>query len=510
MATCGGGGEASWAREGQRRRGSARAIGHLLVVGLQAGGSQSATANTETRRPSPTARTDPRPCAAPLPGAIVNADMRGPAGERERGPTEWAALAAVVSAAALSGLQFGYDTGVISGAILKIADELRLSDTDQELVVAATTLGALISSLLGASIANALGRRPALAIASAIFVVGCAVLGLAPSLWVLLLGRFVVGLAIGASSAVTPVYLAESARSRDRGWLIAVNTMCITGGQVVAALVDALVQDLPGSWRWMLGLGAVPGAFQLFALFFVPESPRFLAMCGRLTEAGSALSYLRGEQSLRAEPAPISAGSGSADDKDPPGADCIEGAPEEAPSETAAILPAREASTAADELLPDARLDSDIESDADADAGRAGASAPAARRRARGRLSSAARSPAVVAELAAIRASVRGGAGALSVRQLLCTSDPALRWAMVLSASAQLAQQLGGEVSAVAPAVRLLSARPSADTAARCDGRLHCAATLRPTLPPSSRPCRQPPPAPPLAHARARARPSQA
>ncbi len=436
--------------------------------------------------------------------------MRGPAGERERGPTEWAALAAVVSAAALSGLQFGYDTGVISGAILKIADELRLSDTDQELVVAATTLGALISSLLGASIANALGRRPALAIASAIFVVGCAVLGLAPSLWVLLLGRFVVGLAIGASSAVTPVYLAESARSRDRGWLIAVNTMCITGGQVVAALVDALVQDLPGSWRWMLGLGAVPGAFQLFALFFVPESPRFLAMCGRLTEAGSALSYLRGEQSLRAEPAPISAGSGSADDKDPPGADCIEGAPEEAPSEIAAILPAREASTAADELLPDARLDSDIESDADADAGRAGASAPAARRRARGRLSSAARSPAVVAELAAIRASVRGGAGALSVRQLLCTSDPALRWAMVLSASAQLAQQLGGEVSAVAPAVRLLSARPSADTAARCDGRLHCAATLRPTLPPSSRPCRQPPPAPPLAHARARARPSQA
>jgi len=345
-----------------------------------------------------------------------------------RGHREWRALAAVVSAAALSGLQFGYDTGVISGALLKIAEEFQLSGTSQELVVAATTLGALFSSLMGAWLAGTIGRRLTLAAAAVTFVVGCIVLALAPTLWVLLLGRVTVGLAIGASSAVTPVYLAESARPSDRGWIISVNTACVTGGQMVAALVDGAVQAVPGSWRYMLGIGALPGVVQLVALLFVPESPRFLIMRGRLPEAREALAFLRGEA---APPAVREA------DRDEDAVTSLlgPGRPGAAPGASA---PSEEAGSG---RLGGALGSADVAPAAQGEGALASAAGTPpgspARARTRGR-------KALRAEMLAMRSAIDDDKAAESVWSVLCSRDRPLRRAVLLAVTGQLAQQLGG------------------------------------------------------------------
>ncbi len=196
---------------------------------------------------------------------------------------------------ALGGFLFGYDSGVVSGAMLKIKEDMELGPWQEETVVSATIAGAIIGSIIGGSLNDLVGRKPVIAAAAATFTVGAAMLGFAGSFGMLTVGRVVVGIGIGLASITTPVYIAEAAPSSMRGQLVTVNTLLITIGQFVAGLVDGAFANVSQGWRWMLGLSGVPSLLMLIGVLPLPESPRWLLGRGRVEETTAVLQRLRGK-----------------------------------------------------------------------------------------------------------------------------------------------------------------------------------------------------------------------
>ena len=200
----------------------------------------------------------------------------------------------IAGVAALGGLLFGYDTGVISGALLFIREALALSPTMQGVVVAIVLAGAAIGAAVAGALSDRLGRRRVILGAALLFIVGAVVSALASSVMGLIGGRLLVGLAIGTASMLTPLYLAEIAPARDRGAVVSLNQLCITIGILVSYLVGFALATVTGGWRWMLGLGALPGVILAIGMLILPESPRWLAGHGRTEDAGDVLKRLRG------------------------------------------------------------------------------------------------------------------------------------------------------------------------------------------------------------------------
>ncbi|KAI0657522.1 general substrate transporter [Cubamyces menziesii] len=185
----------------------------------------------------------------------------------------------LVACASISGLLFGYDTGVISGALVTIGGDLgpaELSSGQKELITSATTLGALIGGLVAGMLSDFLGRRPVLGIADIIFIGGAIGQAVCHTVWSMIGCRFLIGIGVGVAACVAPLYIQELSPTRLRGRMVVVNVVMITGGQVVAYGIDAAFENTHGGWRWMVGLGAVPAALQALFLFFLPESPRIM------------------------------------------------------------------------------------------------------------------------------------------------------------------------------------------------------------------------------------------
>ena len=191
--------------------------------------------------------------------------------------------------AAVGGLLFGYDTGVISGAVIFIKGEFGLSTFPQELVVSVVLVGAAIAALAGGRLSDRFGRRRTLIATSIIFVAGSLLSATAQSLTALAFARLIVGLGIGLSSTTVPVYISEVSPARARGWQVSLFQLAITIGILAAYIVDYSLAGA-GAWRWMLGLGVVPGAVLGLGMIYLPESPRWLVKRG-LTE--QALEVLR-------------------------------------------------------------------------------------------------------------------------------------------------------------------------------------------------------------------------
>jgi MFS transporter, SP family, galactose:H+ symporter len=202
--------------------------------------------------------------------------------------------------AALGGLLFGYDTGVISGALLFIKSQFQLSVFHQELVVSVVLVGAAVGALSGGRLADAFGRRFMLLVTAVIFVAGAIVCALAPSLGVLVAGRIVVGLGIGFSTSTVPVYISEVSPPEARGWQVSLFQLAITVGILAAYVVDYAF-SAGGDWRWMLGLAVVPGAILGLGMVAMPETPRWLAKHGRADAARKVLTRIRGTQDVQAE-----------------------------------------------------------------------------------------------------------------------------------------------------------------------------------------------------------------
>ena len=199
----------------------------------------------------------------------------------------------LVVVAALGGLLFGYDTGVISGALLFIRTQFDLTPTMQGVVAGIALVGAAVGAAFAGSLADRFGRRLVLFYTGVVFVVGAVLAALATTTSTLLAGRVIVGVGIGFASMLTPLYLAEIAPAENRGALVSLNQLAITVGILVSYLVGYVFAQ-GGQWRWMLGLGALPGAILAGGMLVLPETPRWLAGHGRLEEADTVLRRLRG------------------------------------------------------------------------------------------------------------------------------------------------------------------------------------------------------------------------
>lgn len=194
---------------------------------------------------------------------------------------------------AIGGFLFGYDTGVVSGAMMLVRKDFQLSNFWHELIVSGTIASALVFSLLGARIADQYGRKATIFAASVAFTIGTFFMGLASGPVTLLIGRLVVGIGIGFASMGVPLYISEVSPPKQRGRLVMLNQLFITGGQFLASVVCGIFSNSKEGWRYMLGLGAIPAVIQFFGFLPMPESPRYLVEKGRLEEALVVLSRVR-------------------------------------------------------------------------------------------------------------------------------------------------------------------------------------------------------------------------
>ncbi|PTU17664.1 hypothetical protein P175DRAFT_0486151 [Aspergillus ochraceoroseus IBT 24754] len=201
--------------------------------------------------------------------------------------------------AGISGLLFGYDTGVISSTLVSIGSDLSnrpLTTLDKSLVTSCTSLFALIASPLAGILADKLGRRRVIVVADVLFTLGALIQAVTSVVWGMVVGRSVVGLAVGSASLVTPLqltnccrYISELAPSHARGRLVTILSLFTTGGQVIAYIVGWLFSSVNGGWRWMVGLGMLPAVFQLVIAVALPETPRWLVQAGLETKAMNVL-----------------------------------------------------------------------------------------------------------------------------------------------------------------------------------------------------------------------------
>jgi sugar porter (SP) family MFS transporter len=208
--------------------------------------------------------------------------------------------------AALGGLLFGYDTGVISGALIFIKREFGLTTAAEEIVVSGVLLGATIGAIVGGKAADLFGRRRVLLVTAAIFGVGALASAVAPSPTILIVSRVVLGLAIGLASTTVPVYLSEVAPPHARGWVVSLFQLAVTVGIVVAYLTDYAFASVEG-WRWMLGLAVAPALVFGAGMFFLPETPRWLIHGGHHEVAHRVLVRIRGAPDVNVEIAEIRA-----------------------------------------------------------------------------------------------------------------------------------------------------------------------------------------------------------
>ncbi len=197
-----------------------------------------------------------------------------------------------VGVAAVGGLLFGYDTGVISGAILFIKKEFSLSDTMQEFVVSSVLVGAVLGALIGGALTDRYGRRKLIILAGIVFSLSAIGAALAPSVGLLIAARAISGIGIGIASFISPMYIGELAPAKIRGALVAVNMLAITTGIVVSYLVDYAFSD-SGQWRYMLGLAVVPSLGLVIGMWLLPESPRWLVSKSKPDEAKKVLQRTR-------------------------------------------------------------------------------------------------------------------------------------------------------------------------------------------------------------------------
>jgi sugar porter (SP) family MFS transporter len=212
---------------------------------------------------------------------ITNGEPNSITPASDGGGTLYGVLIAI--AGALGGLLFGYDTAVISGAVLFVREVFHLSPFEIELAVAAVLAGAALGAAVAGILADRFGRRPVLIGDAIIFAVFAVLTGAANGLLMFAIARFLIGVAVGMASMVTPLYLAEVAPPKIRGALVTLNQLAIVVGIALAYYVDYLFSGT-GNWRGMFISAVAPSLTLLIALMFLPESPRWLAAHGR-TEA---------------------------------------------------------------------------------------------------------------------------------------------------------------------------------------------------------------------------------
>lgn len=207
-------------------------------------------------------------------------------------------LATAISA--LGGMLFGYDIGVISGAILFIKKDFSLSAGMEEIVVSSVLLGSLVGAAVGGILADRFGRRKLLMVTAFVFGLGAIAAASAPDTAWLIAARIVAGAAIGIASFVAPLYISEIAPVDIRGKLVSINQLALTSGIVASYLIDYVFADTQ-AWRWMFAMAVIPAAAFGFGLIFIPDSPRWLVSHRHAAQAHAALTRIRAPEEVEDE-----------------------------------------------------------------------------------------------------------------------------------------------------------------------------------------------------------------
>jgi MFS transporter, SP family, galactose:H+ symporter len=184
---------------------------------------------------------------------------------------------------------FGFDTGIISGALLFIKRDLHLNSFEQSSIVSVLLLGAVVGALFSGRVSDRIGRKATLGILGVVFTIGIVTTAIATGYWIMLVGRIVMGVGVGGVSATVPTYLAEISPAQIRGRMLTLNQLLITVGLLASYLVNLAFAG-SGDWRAMFWIGSIPGVVLVLASLRLPESPAWLFARGRVDEAKAVIA----------------------------------------------------------------------------------------------------------------------------------------------------------------------------------------------------------------------------
>ncbi|HED2642083.1 TPA: sugar porter family MFS transporter [Klebsiella michiganensis] len=205
----------------------------------------------------------------------------------------------------IGGLCFGYDTGVISGALIFMKNDLGLTPLQEGLVTSFLLFGAAIGSVGGGWLSDRQGRRKNILWVAVIFIFGALGTAVAWDMSSMIIARFILGLAVGCASVTVPIYISELARPAQRERLVTVNELMVVTGQFLAYSVNASIvnfyPDMSHNWRLMLAIPALPGALLWIGMLVMPESPRFFVRKGQLDKAVAVLKTIRRPEEVEQE-----------------------------------------------------------------------------------------------------------------------------------------------------------------------------------------------------------------
>ncbi|WP_342048098.1 sugar porter family MFS transporter [Bacillus sp. OTU530] len=222
-------------------------------------------------------------------------------------------LRTIILVSTFGGLLFGYDTGVINGALPYMSEALGLNSLTEGLVASSLLFGAALGAVFGGRLADYNGRRKSILFLAVLFFISTLGCTLAPNVEVMILCRFLLGLAVGGASVTVPTFLAEMSPAESRGRMVTQNELMIVSGQLLAFVFNAILGNTMGDnshiWRYMLAIAALPAIFLFFGMIRVPESPRWLVAKGKNAEALKVLQKIREEKRAKSELLEIQAAS---------------------------------------------------------------------------------------------------------------------------------------------------------------------------------------------------------
>jgi SP family galactose:H+ symporter-like MFS transporter len=207
-------------------------------------------------------------------------------------------VAAAISA--VGGILFGFDTGIISGAILFIQKDWNLSTAQESIATSAVLIGAILGAILGGVSADRIGRKRSIIAGSIMFILGTLIVVSSPGLPIFVVGRILIGVAIGLASFIVPMYISELAPERIRGSLVSLNQLFVTLGILISYGVDSFFST-SGAWRLMFASGLIAGVILLVGMMFMPFSPRWLILKHKPEKATQVLEKIRGTTDVKTE-----------------------------------------------------------------------------------------------------------------------------------------------------------------------------------------------------------------